>query len=182
MADSALLESILIDSFTRIRELVVELTDGLSDELAAYRPDEGSNSIAWLIWHLSRVQDDHVAGLAGVEQAWPSWRDQFGLPFDDWATGYGQSSAEVAAVRVSSELLAGYHAAVHELTLAYLEGITAEELARVVDTRWDPPVTAAVRLVSVLSDALQHLGQAGYVQGLAERHNQPWRDSAAADR
>jgi uncharacterized damage-inducible protein DinB len=177
-----LLESILIDSFTRIREQVVELTDGLSDELAAYRPDEGSNSIAWLIWHLTRVQDDHVAGLAGVEQAWPSWRDRFDLPFDEWATGYGQTSADVAAVRVSSELLAGYHAAVHELTLAYLDGITEAELARVVDTRWDPPVTAAVRLVSVLGDAMQHLGQAGYVQGLAERHNQAWRDSVAADR
>jgi uncharacterized damage-inducible protein DinB len=177
-----LLESILIDSFTRIREQVVELTDGLSDELAAYRPDEGSNSLAWLIWHLTRVQDDHVAGLARVEQAWPAWRDRFDLPFDEWATGYGHTSVDVAAVRVSSELLAGYHAAVHELTLAYLDGITDDELARVVDTRWDPPVTAAVRLVSVLGDALQHLGQAGYVQGLAERHNQAWRDSAAADR
>lgn len=182
MADTAMLESILTDSFGRIREQVVELTDGLSDELAAYRPDEGSNSIAWLLWHLTRIQDDHVAGLAGAEQAWPAWRDRFGLPFDDWATGYGQSAADVAAVRVSSELLAGYHAAVHELTLAYLHGITADELARVVDPRWDPPVTAAVRLVSVLGDALQHLGQAGYVQGLAERHNQAWRDSAAADR
>lgn len=182
MAGSELVESILIDSFTRIREGVVDLTDGISDEQGVYRPDEGSNSIAWLIWHLSRIQDDHVAGLADVEQAWPSWRNQFNLPFDDWATGYGQSSADVAAVRVSSELLAGYHAAVHDLTLAYLDGITEKELARVVDTRWDPPVTAAVRLVSVLSDALQHLGQASYVQGLAERHNRAWRDSAAADR
>lgn len=182
MADSTLLESLSIDSFTRIRELVTQLTDGLSDELARYRPDEGSNSIAWLIWHLTRIQDDHLAGLAGVEQAWPSWRDKFALPFDQWATGYGQTAAEVAAVRVSPELLAGYHAAVHELTLAYLDGITEEELARVVDTRWDPPVTAAVRLVSVLSDALQHLGQADYVRGLAERHHQAWRDPAAADR
>ena len=73
------------------------------------------------------------------------------------------------------DLLAGYHADVHQLTLDYLDAITAEELARVVDTRWDPPVTAAVRLVSVLGDALQHLGQAGYVQGLAERHDQAWR-------
>ncbi len=182
MAGSALLESMMLDSFARIRELVVELTDGLSDELAVYRPDEEANSIAWLIWHLSRIQDDHVAGLAGVEQVWPVWRDRFGLPFADWATGYGQTPQEVAAVRVGADLLAGYHADVHQLTLDYLDGITAEELARVVDTRWDPPVTAAVRLVSVVSDALQHLGQAGYVQGLAERHNQPWRDDAAADR
>ena len=160
---------LLLDSFGRIRELVEELTDGLSDEDSAWRPDEGANSRGWLLWHLTRIQDDHVAGLAGVEQAWPPWRRRFGLPFGDWETGYNHGPDEVAAVRVSGELLAGYHADVHALTLDYLQPITADELARVVDTHWDPPVTAAVRLVSVLGDVLQHLGQAGYVRGLAER-------------
>jgi Protein of unknown function (DUF664) len=160
---------LLVDSFTRIRELVVELTDGLTEETATYRPDPDSNSISWLLWHLSRTQDDHVAGLAGVEQAWPTWRERFGLPFSDWATGYNQTSEQVAAVRVSGDLLAGYHGDVHRLTLDYLEPITTDELNRVVDTRWNPPVTATVRLVSILGDVLQHLGQAAYVQGLAER-------------
>ena len=168
MSDNAA-RDLLIDAFSRVRELVVELTDGLTEETATYRPDADGNSISWLLWHLTRIQDDHVAGVAGVEQAWSAWRERFGLPFSDWATGYNQSREQVAAVRVTGELLAGYHGDVHNLTMGYLEPITTDELARVVDTRWNPPVTASVRLVSVLGDTLQHLGQAAYVRGMAER-------------
>jgi hypothetical protein len=169
MSDIGVLRDLLVDSFTRVHELVEEATDGLTEEDATFRPDAEANSAAWLIWHLSRVQDDHVAELAQVEQVWPAWRDQFGLPFAGDATGYGQSPAEVAELRVGSELLAGYHRDVHALCLRYVQEVSAEELQRVVDERWDPPVTASARLVSVLGDALQHLGQVGYVLGLAER-------------
>jgi uncharacterized damage-inducible protein DinB len=175
-------KKILVDAFERVRGLVVDLTDGLTDDIATYRPDPGANSIAWLIWHATRIQDDHVADLAQVEQAWPQWRERFGLPFGKWATGYGQAPKEVAAVQVSGELLGQYHHAVHEFTLRYLEGLTAEELDRVVDTRWNPPVTAAVRLVSVIGDTLQHLGQAAYVRGLAKRRDSAWHQRDAADR
>ena len=168
MTDAAA-RDLLTDSFSRIRQLVEELTDGLTEEDSTYRPVPGANTPGWLLWHLTRVQDDHVAALAGVQQAWPNWRDRFRLPFSDWATGYGQSAEEVGAVRVSGELLAGYHADVHDLTLGYVEQLTDDELARVVDTNWDPPVTAGVRVVSVLGDVLQHLGQAAYVRGLADR-------------
>ena len=150
--------------------------------MATYRPDPGANSISWLIWHLSRIQDDHVADLAHVEQVWPEWRERFGLPFGKWATGYGQGPQEVAEVRVGGDLLGEYHRAVHELTMRYVDGITSAELDRVVDTRWDPPVTAAVRLVSVIGDTMQHLGQAAYVRGLAMRRDMAWRRADAADR
>jgi hypothetical protein len=173
---------ILTDSFGRVRELVIDLTDGLTDDVATYRPDPGANSIAWLIWHLSRIQDDHVADLAQVEQVWVEWRERFGLPFGKWATGYGHGPDEVAAVRPGGDLLADYHGAVHELTMRYLDGITAEELDRIVDTRWNPPVTAAVRLVSVVGDTMQHLGQAAYVRGLAQRRDSAWHQSSTADR
>jgi hypothetical protein len=175
-------QQILVDAFGRVRELVVDLTDGLTDDTASYRPDPEANSIAWLIWHLSRIQDDHLADLAQVEQVWPKWREKFALPFSEWATGYGQGPEEVAAVRVSSDLLSGYHLAVHELTLRYVDALTTTELDRIVDTRWDPPVTAAVRLVSVIGDTMQHLGQAAYVRGLAERRDSAWREPGAADR
>ena len=164
-------KQILVDAFGRVRGLVIDLTDGLTDEVATYRPDPGANSIAWLIWHASRIQDDHVADLAQREQVWPQWREKFELPFGKWATGYGHGPRDVAAVQVSGELLAEYHRAVHQLTLSYVDGLTAEELDRVVDTRWDPPVTASVRLVSVIGDTLQHLGQAAYVRGLARRRD-----------
>jgi len=47
-----------------------------------------------------------------------------------------------------------------------LEGVTGTELDRIVDRRWDPPVTVGVRLVSVADDCLQHAGQAAYARGL----------------
>jgi hypothetical protein len=132
----------------------------------------GANSIGWLVWHLTRVQDDHVAELAGLEQAWTAdgWYDRFALPFDSSATGYGQRPEQAAAVRVpSAGLLIDYHRAVFSRTRRYVAGLTGPDLARVVDESWDPPVTVGVRLVSVLSDDLQHAGQAAYLTGLLSR-------------
>lgn len=164
---------ILCDAFGRVREGIGSLCADVSDEQATYRPDGDANSIAWLIWHLTRIQDDHVCGITGEEQVWTrdGWYDRFGLPFPAGAHGYGHSSDDVAAVRVSTELLDGYHAAAHEMTLRYVGSVTADELARVVDTRWDPPVTASVRLVSVIGDCVSHLGQAEYVRGLVDRRS-----------
>ncbi len=169
MSDIATTTSMLEDSFGRVRQLVESVTDGLDVDRATYRIDAEANTPAWLLWHLARVQDDHVAGLAGVPQAWEIWRERFDLPFDDDATGYGQGPDEVAAVRVDGELLAGYHADVHALTLRYVRSLSRGELERVVDEAWDPPVTASVRLVSVLGDTLQHLGQVSFVLGVADR-------------
>jgi uncharacterized damage-inducible protein DinB len=163
---------VLVDAFGRIREVVEDAVDGLTPEELASRPEGQANSIAWLVWHLTRVQDDHVAGVAGTEQVWVAggWADRFALPLDLLATGYGHTSAEVAAVQVgSSELLTGYHHAVHEQTVRYVERISDADLDRVVDEFWNPPVTLRVRLVSVIADDLQHAGQAAYVRGLVRR-------------
>jgi len=162
---------LLADAFGRIREIVHEVADGLSPGQLAWRPGSQANSIAWLIWHLTRITDDHVAGAAGAEQAWTAagWADRFGLPLAVEATGYGHSPDEVAAVQVKSgELLTGYNDAVFEQTIRYVASLTDADLDRVVDERWDPPVTLGVRLVSVIADCLQHGGQAAYVRGLAE--------------
>ncbi|MFC7625552.1 DUF664 domain-containing protein [Microlunatus sp. GCM10028923] len=169
MDDLQLTKAQLVDHFGRIRELVTGLTDGLTEQVATYRIDPDANTVAWLLWHQTRVHDDHVADLAGTEQVWPRWRDRFGLPFEPEATGYAQSSADVAAVRVPADLLADYDAEVHAATAGYLDRLTADELGRVVDTHWDPPVTVAVRLVSVIGDCLQHLGQAALIRGSATR-------------
>jgi hypothetical protein len=161
--------TVLTDAFGRVRELVQRLTDGLDAHAATHRVDPEANTPAWLLWHLARIQDDHVAALAGVEQAWESWRGRFDLPLPAGDTGFGHGPEEVAAVQADAALLDGYHADVHALTLTYVERLTPDELARVVDTRWDPPVTASARLVSVLGDCWQHLGQAAFVIGVADR-------------
>jgi hypothetical protein len=163
---------LLVDAFGRVRDLVHSVVAGLSSEDLTYRVDDDANTIGWLVWHLTRIQDDHVADVAGAEQAWTAagWAARFGLPFDQADTGYGHGRDEVAAVRVASgDLLTGYYDDVHARTVAYLEGVADEDWARIVDERWDPPVTLAVRLVSVVSDDLQHVGQAAYVRGLLLR-------------
>jgi hypothetical protein len=163
---------LLADAFGRIRETVHAAVAGLSAEQLAYRIDGSANSIGWLVWHLTRIQDDHVADVAQAEQVWISggWAERFGLPFPPLAHGYGHSSADVAAVRVASpELLTGYYDAVHEHTIRFVGGLADADLSRIVDERWDPPVTLGVRLVSVVSDDLEHAGQAAFIRGILLR-------------
>ncbi|MDP9444429.1 MAG: DinB family protein [Actinomycetota bacterium] len=162
---------LLVDGFGRVREVVDAATAGLTLDQLTWRADAEANTVAWLVWHLTRIEDDHLAAAFGTDQVWTSvgWAERFDLPFADTATGYGQSSADVAAVRVDSTVLTGYHHAVHEQAVALVRGVDADDLGRVVDDSWDPPVTLGVRLVSVLSDALQHAGQAAFVRGLLDR-------------
>ncbi|MBB5915084.1 putative damage-inducible protein DinB [Nocardia transvalensis] len=168
MATSA---EVLIDAYERIQQVVHGAVDGLDESALTYRVDPAANSIAWLIWHLARVQDDHIADAAGVEQVWTAkaWYDRFGLSSGDLGIGYGDSAGEVARIQAPAEVLTGYFDAVHEQTLGFLRGLTDADLDRVVDTQWDPPVTLGVRLVSVISDDLQHAGQAAYVRGIILR-------------
>jgi len=163
---------LLVDGFGRVRENVHAAVEGLTAEQLRARLDDGGNSIAWLVWHLTRVQDDHVADVAGTEQVWTGqdWLSRFGLPFPAGDTGYGHRPADVEAVRVDEpDLLTGYYDAVHEQTVRFVEGLDGQALGRIVDEAWDPPVTLGVRLVSVLDDDIQHAGQAMFVRGVLER-------------
>lgn len=161
---------LLRDLFVRVATDVRGAVEGLDVDALTHRPDGTANSISWLVWHLTRVQDDHVAEVAGTEQVWTAdrWADRFGLPFSPDATGYGHGDAEVAAVRAGADLLLGYHDAVHARTLDYVAGLADADLDRVVDRNWDPPVTLGVRLVSVADDDLQHAGQAALVRGIVQ--------------
>ncbi|MET7769009.1 DinB family protein [Nocardia sp. NPDC005366] len=163
---------LLSDAFGRVRENVHGAVEGMTQDELAARVEPGANSIAWLIWHLTRVQDDHIADVAGLEQVWTAagWAKRFDLPFPDAETGYGQGPTEVDRVgAVSAELLLGYFDAVHAQTIDYVAGLTDADLPRVVDTRWDPPVTLGVRLVSVIDDDIQHSGQAAFIRGVLLR-------------
>jgi uncharacterized damage-inducible protein DinB len=160
---------VLRDGYGRLPELVDEAVRGLSPEQLRQAPADGVNTIAWLVWHLTRVQDSHVAELIDSEQVYVSgdWAPKFGLKPDPSDTGYGYTAAQVAAVAPESwQVLVAYYEAVHARTMAFLDGLSDDDLDRVVDERWDPPVTLGVRLVSVYDDDTQHVGQAAYARGL----------------
>jgi uncharacterized damage-inducible protein DinB len=166
---------LLTAAFDRIRETVHSAVEGLSPQQLDYRLDTDANSVGWLIWHLTRVQDDHIAAAFGVPQVWETggWATRFGLPEETMEIGYGHSPAQVAdvsaRVSASSALLTDYHDAAYEQTVKHVSGITDTDLERVVDRSWTPPVTLAVRLVSVINDDTQHVGQASFVRGILLR-------------
>ena len=171
MATSA---ELLIDGFGRIRETVADVLGGLSFEQLSYQVDPGANPVSWLVWHLTRVQDDHVAAAFGVPQVWSSegWATRLGLPERMMDHGYGQTSSQVASVAAAcaaAGLLGDYHEAVYAQTVKLVADVSDADLDRVVDRRWSPPVTLAVRLVSVLDDDMQHAGQAAFVRGILLR-------------
>jgi Protein of unknown function (DUF664) len=169
---SKALYEVLIDSFTRIRDYLGEVLAGLTPEQLAWQPAPAANSIGWLAWHLTRIQDDHIAAAAGATQVWTGahWFERLALPYPAAATGYGHTPAEVAACRVESvELLTGYHQAVYDASVGFVQRLSEADFERVVDERWNPPVTLAVRIVSVITDDLEHVGQAAYVRGLLEQ-------------
>ena len=165
---------LLIDGFGRIRENVLDVLSGLTPAQLSHQVAPGANSISWLVWHLTRVQDDHVSKAFDAAQVWSAggWAARFGLPAEMLDHGYGHTAAQVAevgAATAAAGLLAEYHEAVHAQTVKLVSGVTDADLPRIVDERWTPPVTLAVRLVSVLDDDMQHAGQAAYVRGLLLR-------------
>ena len=161
--------ALLVELYDRIPPLAASAVEGLDRDRLAEAPAPGANTIAWLVWHLTRVQDHHIAEVLDAEQIWVTgdFAPAFGLPADPSNTGYGHSAADVLAVRPErAETLTGYLDAVSARTRAMLQELTPTDLDRIVDRRWDPPVTLGVRLVSVADDCLQHVGQAGFVRGL----------------
>lgn len=163
---------LLQDAYGRIKEAVHGAVSDLSVDDLHVRLDDDANPIAWLIWHLTRVQDDHIADAAGTEQVWTAqgFSDRFGLNLPVESIGFRHSSADVAAVTVASAaLLTEYHDAVHAVTDRYVSALSDTDLDRVIDYNWTPHVTLGTRLVSVIGDCMQHVGQAEYVQGILQR-------------
>lgn len=160
---------LLTDLFDRLSEHVHDVVEGLETRDLLTGPAPGANPIGWLLWHVARVQDHHVSEILGREQVWMGgdWASKFGLTPEPHNVGYGHTPEEVAAVRPASpQVLADYYDAVDAPTRQLLGTITPSDLDRIVDRRWDPPVTLGVRLVSIADDGTQHAGQAAYLKGL----------------
>src|ERR1700748_2917109 len=126
---------LLVDGFGRIRETVADVLSGLTPDQLAYRIDPDANPISWLVWHLTRVQDDHVAKAFGAVQVWSSggWAKRFGLPEGTMETGYGHTTAQVTAVgaaTASAALLAGYHEETWAQTVRLVSAVTDADLDR----------------------------------------------------
>ncbi|MEP7202333.1 MAG: DUF664 domain-containing protein [Ilumatobacteraceae bacterium] len=166
------LHELLVELFDRIDEHIHEAVDGLDVEALVTPPIDQANPIGWLVWHLTRVQDDHIADILQEEQVWATddWAARFGVAPDPSNTGFGHAWNDVMSIRPeSAAALIDYYEAVAARTRQLLERTTPKDLDRIVDENWNPPVTMGVRLVSIADDNIQHGGQAAYVRGIFDR-------------
>jgi hypothetical protein len=163
-------KDVVLDALERIRRTLRRTLEGLTLEEIHRQPRADTNSIGWLAWHLTRVQDNGISGLAGQEQAWISqgWHARFGMDPDPDNEGFGHTPEQVAAFRAPSvQTLLDYHESVVERSKAYVARLTPADFDRTLnEPEWQPLPTVGVRLVSILSDNLQHTGQAAYLRGL----------------
>ena len=160
---------LLVELFGRVPPLARRAVRELEVDQLTRLPGPGTNSIGWLVWHTARVQDHHVAELLDTEQVWQDegWAPRFGTSPDPSNIGYGHTPDDVGRVRPDGpEVLNDYLEAVQARTFTMFESLGADDLDRIVDRRWDPPVSMGVRLVSIADDSLQHVGQALYLRGL----------------
>ena len=163
--------AIVIDALGRIQNTIRRVLDGMTPDQLYYRPAENSNSTAWVIRHLTRVQDHHISDMGGLEQLWTSdgWHARFGMEADGKNTGTGHTPGDVAKIRPDAETLQSYYDAVYERTKTVLSSLTPEDMDRELDEpQYSPLPTIGVRCASIISDNTQHVGQAAYIKGLAQ--------------
>jgi uncharacterized damage-inducible protein DinB len=161
---------LIADALGRINRILHRTLDGVPVDVLNKRPTEETNSMSWLAWHLTRVQDHHISDLVGKAQLWVSdgWAAKFGKPADETETGTGHTPEQVAAVKVeSADVLLGYTDAVYERGKAFLATVKPEDLDKEIDEpQYNPLPTVGVRLVSIVMDNTQHAGQVAYLKGL----------------
>ena len=163
---------IVADALGRINRVLHRAMDGIPAGVLNRQPTPESNSMAWLAWHLCRVQDHHISDLLGIPQLWiaDGWHEKFGMARDESETGTGHTLEQVAALKVdSAELSLGYADAVLARSKQYLATVKPEDLdAEINEPQYSPLPIVGVRLVSIISDNTQHAGQVMYARGLVE--------------
>lgn len=161
---------ILAGGFDAVREVVHTTLDGVAEETLTRRLDADANSLGWLVWHLTRVQDDMVCAALGLEQLWVAggWDARFGMA-GDLTTGEGHTSIEVARVHADAATLLAYHDAVHARTSAALEAVDDARLDEPLAVAGGPATTVGAYLLGALGGDLQHAGQAAFVRGILDR-------------
>lgn len=130
-------------------------------------PADHPNSIAWLLWHSGREVDVQLAHLSGKAPVWESFKAHFNLGELGESIGYGHTADQARQIQVSSQkLLVDYLEASLNALGDYASTLSETDLDEVIDNSWEAPVTRGVRLVSIIDDASQHLGQAAYAAGI----------------
>jgi len=149
------------------RDYIARAIKDLSPDELAWRPKPHSNNIAFLLWHLARVEDLWINRLIlGGKSMYETdgWYKKFKTPAQD--SGFGYDQAKLAAWPVPTpELLQSYTAAVREKTLAFLKTTDEKKLDEPKDFILNK-ATVGWALSHLISEIGEHSGQIGYLRGV----------------
>ena len=163
---------LLTDGYGRILTILENALKGLTQDDLNWQASKDSNSMGWLAWHLTRVQDTNIARMMGDEQVWikDGWHAKFNRPADPRDTGFGNTPEDIAAFRSpETKILIDYHKTVLERTKGYFQSLSPADLERELnEPQFQPLPTVGVRLISIMADSLQHAGQISYMRGLRQ--------------
>jgi uncharacterized damage-inducible protein DinB len=156
-------------SILRVLEYTLE---GLSVDDINWQPKPDCNSIGWLAWHPTRWQDLQISRFMGEEQLWikDKWYEKFGRPADPNEIGGRMTPEDLAKFKApDARTLLDYYRAVLARSQKYIATLTKEDLDKTVEgTPFPKPPTKGTLLFMVISDGLQHAGQAAYVRGMKQ--------------
>jgi hypothetical protein len=160
-------QQLISSIYDRLTEGLERALVGLTQEDLNYQPRPDSNSIGWLTWHLTRTQDQAIADLMGVEQLWikEGWYLKFNRSANPQDTGSGHSPEDMASFKSPDvKMLLAYYYSVVQRSKRCFYNLSETDLDREINHTRYP--TVAARIVGVISDNFQHVGQMAYVHGL----------------
>ena len=160
------LNRFIVDRLDAAYRWIENLSEGITDEQFYYQPTADSNSIAWLVWHLSRWRDRISASVTGETEVWISdgWAQRFGMSED--RTGLGDTTEQVAAFRVPRDQVLGYAEAAHRAIVERVRNLTPEQFDQQAEyTPGNLRPTWQV-LAGVIGDSTEHVGQINYLRGM----------------
>ena len=154
-------------SLERSQEYLTRALDGLTQKEAAWSPGPECNSIAFTLWHMTRVEDFFIIRvIQGKTELYEveGWREKLGTPAK--VTGARFTAEELQAWPVPKlETLRGYAESVREKTLALLQSVTSEELNAVPKPDRSPESVGAI-FGRIITEVAMHVGQMAYLRGI----------------
>ncbi len=157
-------------------EYVNDAIKKLSQDELAWRTKPHSNSIAFLMWHLARVEDLWINRiLKGGKEIYEAegWYKKYKTEIQDNGAFFDEAKLKAWPVP-TLKLLKEYAAAVRQTTLAYLKTLNEKDLDEPRDFTWMKG-TNGTALSHLISEIGEHSGQIGYIKGIMKGiENPPW--------
>ena len=160
-------QQVIIDAFKRSTDTLDKAMANLSLADLNKQPGPDSNSIGWVGWHMTRIEDRAISRMSGREQLWikDNWYTKFNRSANPEDTGFKHTPQDIAAFKCpDAATLLAYNNAVLENTEKFLKGLSMQDL----DKKTDHPLFTTIGswLAVTLTDILQHSGQVAYLRGL----------------